>query len=82
LAFHSGREADHSPPSSTEAKECGELYLHSPNTPSWLVALLKAQEPLHLYHLDQNFALSILLWFAISFMGFRSCQSVLSKCDY
>jgi hypothetical protein len=30
-----GREADHSPPSSTEVKECVELYLHSPNTPSW-----------------------------------------------
>jgi hypothetical protein len=30
-----GREADHSPPSSAEAKECVELYLHSPNTPSW-----------------------------------------------
>jgi hypothetical protein len=29
LAFHSGREADHSPPPSAE------LYLHSPNTTSW-----------------------------------------------
>jgi hypothetical protein len=26
-----GREADHSPPSSVEVKECVELYLHSPN---------------------------------------------------
>jgi hypothetical protein len=25
-----GREADHSPPPSTEVKECVELYLHSP----------------------------------------------------
>jgi hypothetical protein len=25
-----GREADHSPPSSSEVKECVELYLHSP----------------------------------------------------
>jgi hypothetical protein len=32
LAFHSGREADHSPPSSAEVKEWVELYLHSPNT--------------------------------------------------
>jgi hypothetical protein len=32
LAFHSGREADHSPPSSTEVKEWVELYLHFPNT--------------------------------------------------
>jgi hypothetical protein len=30
-----GREADHSPPYSTEVKECVELYLHSRNTPSW-----------------------------------------------
>jgi hypothetical protein len=29
LAFHSGREADHSPPSSAEVKEWVELYLHS-----------------------------------------------------
>jgi hypothetical protein len=35
LAFHSGREADHSPPSSAGIKEWVELYLHSPNTPSW-----------------------------------------------
>jgi hypothetical protein len=35
LAFHSGREADHSPPSSAEVKEWVELYLHSPNTSSW-----------------------------------------------
>jgi hypothetical protein len=30
-----GREAGHTPPSSAEVKECVELYLHSPNTPSW-----------------------------------------------
>jgi hypothetical protein len=30
-----GREADHSPQSSAEFKECLELYLHSPNTSSW-----------------------------------------------
>jgi hypothetical protein len=29
------READHSAPSSAEVKECVELYLHSPTTPSW-----------------------------------------------
>jgi hypothetical protein len=36
-----GREADHSPPSNTEVKECVELYIHSPNTPSWRGAQLK-----------------------------------------
>jgi hypothetical protein len=35
LALHSGREADHSSPSSAEVKEWVELYLHSSNTPSW-----------------------------------------------
>jgi hypothetical protein len=30
-----GREADHSPPSSAEVKECVELYFHSSTTPSW-----------------------------------------------
>jgi len=28
-------EADHSPPSSAEVKECVELYLHYPTTSSW-----------------------------------------------
>jgi len=47
LAFHLGREADHSPPSSAEVKE---LYLHSPNTPSWRGAQLEgAQGQLYLY---------------------------------
>jgi hypothetical protein len=36
-----GREADHSPQSSAEVKEWVDLYLHSPNTPSWRGAQLK-----------------------------------------
>jgi acyl-CoA thioesterase len=32
-------EADHSPPSSAEVKECVEQYLHSPNTSSWHLPL-------------------------------------------
>jgi hypothetical protein len=39
LAFHSEREADHSPPSNAEVKEW-VMYIHSPNTPSWRVAQL------------------------------------------
>jgi len=35
LAFHSGREADHSTSTSAEVKGWLELYFHSPNTPSW-----------------------------------------------
>jgi len=34
-------EADRSPPSSAEVKEEVEIYLHSPNTPSWRGAQLK-----------------------------------------
>jgi hypothetical protein len=50
LSFHSGREADHSPPSSAEVKEWAELYLHSPNTPSWRGAQLGgAQTQLYLF---------------------------------
>jgi hypothetical protein len=37
------READPSPPSSAEVKECVELYLHSPSTPSWRGSQLKKQ---------------------------------------
>jgi hypothetical protein len=39
-----GREADHSPPSSTEVKERVELYLHSPGTHSWRGAQLKHRD--------------------------------------
>jgi hypothetical protein len=44
-----GREVDHSPPSSAEVKEWVEIYLHSPDTPSWRGAQLKAQGQLYLY---------------------------------
>jgi hypothetical protein len=36
-----GGEADHSPPSSGEFKDCVELYFHSPNTPPWRGAQFK-----------------------------------------
>jgi hypothetical protein len=53
LAFHSGREADHSPPSSAEVKEFVELYLHSSNTPSWRGAQLRGAQgqSSYFYHL-------------------------------
>jgi hypothetical protein len=38
------READHSPPSSAEVKECVELYLHSLNMPSWRCVKLKLRD--------------------------------------
>jgi hypothetical protein len=43
------READHSPLSSAEVKECVELYIHSPNTPSWHGAKLKHRDNLPYY---------------------------------
>jgi hypothetical protein len=39
-----GREADHSHPSSAKVKEWVELYLHSPNTPSWRGSQLKHRD--------------------------------------
>jgi hypothetical protein len=42
-----GLEADQSPPSSAEVKECVELYIHSPNTPSLRGAKLKHRDNLH-----------------------------------
>jgi hypothetical protein len=39
-----GCEVDHSSPSSAKVKECMELYLHSPNTPSWHHARLKKKK--------------------------------------
>jgi hypothetical protein len=39
-----GRDADHSPPSSAEVKEWVELYIHSPNMPSWHGAQLKHRD--------------------------------------
>jgi hypothetical protein len=39
-----GRETDHSPPSIVEVKQCMELYLHYPNTPSWRGAQLKHRD--------------------------------------
>jgi hypothetical protein len=39
-----GREADRSPPSSTEVKEWVELHIDSPNTPPWRGAQLKHRD--------------------------------------
>jgi len=36
-----GHESDHSPPSSAKVKGWVELYIHSPNTPSWRGARFK-----------------------------------------
>jgi hypothetical protein len=59
------RETDHSPPSSAEVRECVELYLHSPDKPSWRGAQLKKK------HRD-NFTFT----FAFSFYAYLSLQFV------
>jgi hypothetical protein len=48
LAFHSGREADHSPAFSAEVKEWVELYLHSPIRLHGVVLRGNAGRTLHL----------------------------------
>jgi len=48
-------EADHSPPSSAEVKEWVDLYLQSPNKPSWHGAQVGgAQGQLYLYLITQE----------------------------
>jgi hypothetical protein len=59
LALHSGREADHSPPCSAEVKEWVELYLYSPNAPSWRGAQGEHRDTfLYLYLLRSMFEIS------------------------
>jgi hypothetical protein len=45
-----GREADDTPSSSADVKECMEIYIHSPSTPSWRGAQFKAQGQLYLLY--------------------------------
>jgi hypothetical protein len=56
-----GREADHSPPSSAEVKEWLELYLHSPNTPSWRGAQLKHRDKFNF-----TFYFAIINWITLA----------------
>jgi hypothetical protein len=57
-------EADNSPPSSAKIKEWVELYLHSPNTPSWHGAQLEKSTgttlPLPLHEWFSTWMLDIL----------------------
>jgi hypothetical protein len=73
-----GREADHLPPSSAEVKECVDLYLHSPNTPSWRGAQLKkAQGQLCLPILKETEGVIIWRftdWLCVGWLWFDSRQ--------
>jgi hypothetical protein len=61
-----GREADHSPLSSAEVKEWVELYLHSPDTPSWRGAQLGgAQGQLYFTYLYTKKELEVYIYIYI-----------------
>jgi hypothetical protein len=63
LAFHLGREADHSPPSGAGVEEWVEPCLHSPKAPLWRGAQLGgAQGQLYL---STFYLLIILTYFII-----------------
>jgi hypothetical protein len=64
-----GRESDHSPPSSAKVKGCVQLYLHSPDTPSWRRAQLKRRDNLTL-HLSYLTITSIVILFQNFFFSF------------
>jgi hypothetical protein len=81
LAFHSGREADHSPPSGTEVKEWVELYLHSPNAPSWRGAQFGEHRDNFTFTLLNAFVESCrtkLLLFSIKYQIFLKLKSIFS----
>jgi hypothetical protein len=60
-------EADHSPPSSAEVKECVELYFHSPYTSPWRGASLSTGTILHLpYFYRPSSVNSYFLWRYVS----------------
>jgi hypothetical protein len=73
LAFHSGREADHSPPSSAKVKEWVELYLHSHNTPSWRGVQLGGAQDIMVMVFEKHsillFSVSLSLLICIHFRG-------------
>jgi hypothetical protein len=74
LAFHSGREADHSPLSSAEVKEWVELYFHSHYTPSWRGAQLGE-------HRD-NFTFTFIFIFALFFFSSVSFLLQVVTCNF
>jgi hypothetical protein len=71
-----GREADQSPPSSAEVKEWVDLYLDSPNTPSWRGAQLKHREnfTLTFYVFRKNSKTFVIKWF------YQSIDTGTSRC--
>jgi hypothetical protein len=64
-----GCEADHSPPSSAKVEELVELYLHSPNKPSWHGAQLKHRD-------NFTFYISVILSYFLISSSIRMLYSI------
>jgi hypothetical protein len=78
-----GREADHSPPTSAEVKECVELYLHSPIRLHGVT--VKTQGQLHHLHLPVSYCLPIYVSFfqVVSFLQVfqpKYCTNLFPQC--
>jgi hypothetical protein len=77
------READHSPPSSPEVKECVELCFHSPNTSSWSVAKLSTGTTLPLaFHVGCILSKIIYLWHDVHVLLYLVFVIYLLLCPY
>jgi hypothetical protein len=74
LAFHSGREAAHSPPSCAEVGEWVKLCLRSPNAPSWRGAQLGGAQG----QLDLTFMTFVLCNFIKSYTSFSLGENIFS----
>jgi hypothetical protein len=72
-------EADNSPPSSAEVRECLELYRHSPNMPSWRGAQLMHRETTLLLPSPLNVSV-LTAWEPV--YGFTFNTSLLISCSY
>jgi hypothetical protein len=59
-----GLEADHSSPSNAEVKECVELYLHSPNMPSWRGAKLNLRDNFGWFRCrrESHIKMNLMMW--------------------
>jgi len=69
------READHSPPSSEEVKQCVELYFHSPNTSLRGGAQLKHRNKFTFMHL--YYGLCVRETLGVSSTNIRYCTFIL-----
>jgi hypothetical protein len=75
-----GHEAGHSNQTTAEVKECVDLYLHSPNTPSWRGAQVKEEY-------RDNFTFTFTLWGVVQSVGpldvcFLICWTAIVIHDY